>query len=429
MAFTDVEMAILSQCAYCQYPDSVHNESLHRFLTHNKKYLNEKLGPGYSDALQALIDKVAGQPYTIVQTRDDNEGTGFAAFAVADPNNEVTVACRGTEFDKLSALNDEGKAVLALLVANGISGNKLLNTALIYQVLTEQGMLSEGMDDIIADIQLAFRTETEQQEQMAKFVELLEQPGYNGYYFTGHSLGGNLAMYGAIALNDKAKLKDTVTFNAPGFNSLFWEENAALIDQVASGFRTYQNEWDAISECFEVPGNIIVLDCKDEDTGGLAHGFNQLIPSEDGSFVMAPDGIKKSSGWGKTFAKVSSFGDWLSYTWHNTKHNIQQSVNGVFGSTIRVPISELQEYARKLQGYADDSADVFDRIYNSLTSLRENKQWQGMSLEAVVAATQSNRQKFEETLDELQSLAAFLKKFADEMEAKDEEIRRKIVAV
>jgi uncharacterized protein YukE len=108
---------------------------------------------------------------------------------------------------------------------------------------------------------------------------------------------------------------------------------------------------------------------------------------------------------------------------------IVRSVASTFGTSIKVPVSDLQEYARKMQEYADNSADIFDRINNSLICLRNNKQWQGISMDAAVAATQSNQKKFQEALSELQALAAFMKKFATEIEAEDEAIKKRILAV
>lgn len=100
----------------------------------------------------------------------------------------------------------------------------------------------------------------------------------------------------------------------------------------------------------------------------------------------------------------------------------------LFSTTIKVPVSTLQDYASRMQGFADENADVFNRLYNSLQCL-EGGEWQGESLKAAMAATRQNRERFSETISELNQLANFMKKFADEMAAKDEEIKKNITSV
>ena len=102
---------------------------------------------------------------------------------------------------------------------------------------------------------------------------------------------------------------------------------------------------------------------------------------------------------------------------------------GWFSTTIKVPVSTLQENASKMQSFADTNADVFDRIYQSLLCLKGSGEWQGTSLEAMVSTTEKNKEKFSDTIDELQSLADFLQKFVTEISEKDEEIKNQINSV
>lgn len=399
MAFTDVEMAILSQCAYLKnFPDDVAQKSLHSFLIENKEKLSEKLGKGYDNALNGLLAKTKDQPYKIVQSTDDVDDTGFAAFAVADPNNEVTVACRGTE------------------------GFKIWN--------------KNSRQDVYADIQLAYSLQTNQQKQMEIFVQRLENKGYDGYYFTGHSLGGNLAMYGSTALSDPTKLRHTATYNAPGFNAVFWEQNRDRINAVSGRMTTYQNEMDAVSDCFVSPGNVVVLEDAGRDVnydGISSHGLNAFQISDDNkNFAKNQSGVKKPTLVGLGAFGLTTITDGgmllLSPLISGGKKTVSFVANA-FEKKIRVPVRLLQEYAGKMQGFADTNADVFDRLYNSLLCLKENGEWQGASLEAIMDATEKNKKKFEETLGELQALATFLEKFVAEISKKDEQIKRQIIAV
>lgn len=100
-----------------------------------------------------------------------------------------------------------------------------------------------------------------------------------------------------------------------------------------------------------------------------------------------------------------------------------------FSTTIKVPVSTLQDNASKMQSFADDNADIFDRVYQSLLCLKSSGEWQGTSLEAIVSTTEKNKEKFGDTIDELQALATFLDKFVTEISRKDEEIKKQINSV
>lgn len=277
MAFTDVEMAILSQLAYSGATEEVNRKSnpstapkrddkLYDLILENEEWLEAKLGDGYKDAIKQLKDKTKNSDYTIVLTADNKVNTGFAAFAVRDPDNNVTVACRGTEG---------------------------LNTS------------TDSLLDWKNNIESAYSLQNTQQEEMERFMQALESDGYAGYYFTGHSLGGNLAMYGAIFLNDPSKLLGCVTFNAPGFNAAFLDKNQFRISQIEDRVKSFQNEGDMVSECFVVIGDVIILECvgwASSDIWGIdQHSLNALIINDDGSFKKNHNG-KKDVNFGSFLA-------------------------------------------------------------------------------------------------------------------------------
>lgn len=261
MAFTDAEMAVLSQLAYYgSKPDKQRQPSkgdtLYSVLTDKsvKKYLENQLGDDYDVVLQGLIDKTEGKDYKIVKSVDDNKGTGFAAIAIKDPENNVTVATRGTEgFDVFGS--------------------------------------DASRRDVAADLELAFSISTSQQEEMEKFMRNLEKEGYEGYYFTGHSLGGNLANYGAITLDPVSKVKGVVTFNAPGFNEAFISKYAAEINAIYNRVNNYQNEYDYVSSIMFVPGPVTIIESSksedgwfdfDDHLGFDDHSLNTLKVEGDG---------------------------------------------------------------------------------------------------------------------------------------------------
>lgn len=260
MAFTDVEMAILSQVAYCggDYANKksslntrqpYRGESLHSYLTDpvTKAYLESQLGSEYSDALEKLISKVEGKDYIVVKAEDDKKDTGFAAIAIKDPDNNVTVAARGTE-------------------GFNVTGSK------------------DSRRDVLADIELGVLTSTSQQRKMELFMVSLEKDGYDGYYFTGHSLGGNLAVYGATTFVPIDKVKGVTIFNAPGFNEAFRAKYSGEIAAINDRIKNYQNKYDYVSAILFPVGRVIVLDSskKGDHKGFDDHSLCNLDVEGDG---------------------------------------------------------------------------------------------------------------------------------------------------
>ena len=98
-------------------------------------------------------------------------------------------------------------------------------------------------------------------------------------------------------------------------------------------------------------------------------------------------------------------------------------------TAIKVPVSFLQDAVQKLQTYADDNKDIFDKIKNSLEHMESSGDWKGESLAAAVEATQKNEEKFREAVNELNELASFLEEFVNSMVEKDAEVQKSITAV
>ena len=353
MAFTEVEMAILSRCAYLELDKKCEGQSLHAFLTdkENKKELLNKLGGEYKSALNDLIEKTEGKDYTIVKAQDDANKTGFAAFAVKDPGNGVTVACRGTEF----------------------------NTA----------------EDIVADFQLAYEMQSLQQEKMDAFVNSLEKQGYDSYSFTGHSLGGNLAMYGAMSLDNPSTLDTSVTFNAPGFNAGFLSQNKARIDRIEDRMTNFQNERDCVSECFSVPGQVVILECKGLDflqaVGIKPHGLDMLEVKKNGTFKRNHTGRKDVTLLGYLLDRVTDESD--RWVWINTKlrqlfgksdnsfsgrqhggssHSGGGRSFGGGGRRISLTPAELKQQASQLQSLSEEFSQLFSNVVRDLHGVNGN---------------------------------------------------------
>jgi len=249
MGFSDVEMSILSQLAYrdIDYKPAA-EEPLASLLSNNKDWLQEQLGSSYEGHIDNLINKVQGSGYTLVASEHDKI-SGFAAYAISTPNNEVIVACRGTE--------------------------------------------PTHINDLLTDAGLGLAPETQQHRDMEKFVNRLEKKGYDGYYFTGHSLGGNVAIHGATTVDDPNKVKGVCAFNAPGFNEAYWILNGWKLNQI-NNITCYQNEYDYISSILRTPGRTRVIESSlDGNHAGIDdHSINAYKIDENGDFQDNATGKK-----------------------------------------------------------------------------------------------------------------------------------------
>lgn len=98
-------------------------------------------------------------------------------------------------------------------------------------------------------------------------------------------------------------------------------------------------------------------------------------------------------------------------------------------TTIKVTPKELTDAANKLLEYADINKDIFDQITNTLNNLEGSGEWKGDSMTALKSATTSNKGKYGEVVIDLYNLAGFLESFAQEMEAKDQELKNQIAAL
>lgn len=284
MVFTDQELAVLSQLSYCDVPyDRGIQPSLASFLNDEKEYLRSELGASYERVIYGLISKVEGQNYTIVKSVNDKYNTGFAAFAVKAPDNTVTVVCRGTE---------------------GFS------------------MDYDSRKDVDTDLQIAFSPyDTDQQTAMEQFMRELDRGGYAGYYFAGHSLGGNLAIHGAVTLRDSSKVLGVTTFNAPGFNGSYHSRHSIQISKIEYRIKNFKNEYDYVSSVHKTPGyNYVVATAKGEGKLNVTEhvGFDDhllwaLKMDENGSFEPNATGQKRQQTYIPVYVTGKIDECWVAY--------------------------------------------------------------------------------------------------------------------
>lgn len=260
MAFNEKESMVLSQLVYKNH-EFPHNACvrLEDILKNYEGYLKESLGQDFDSVIEGLKHKVSGKGYTIVKNTNDNS-TGFGAMAIADPSNEVTVVCRGT--DGFSMDEESRKDVL-----HGDAGIAI----------------GDG--------------KTAQHKQMEKFVKDLQKEGYNGFSFTGHSLGGNLAMYGAIILSATGLVVSVKVFNAPQFNDWFCTTHQREIERIKDVTTQYQNEYDIVSSINgdNAFGDVVVVSTTDNDRNALDFDDHAIGSYRISGDELSVTGSKKTS--------------------------------------------------------------------------------------------------------------------------------------
>ncbi|MEI7024798.1 Mbeg1-like protein [Paenibacillus sp. y28] len=131
---------------------------------------------------------------------------------------------------------------------------------------------------------------TVQQQEAKQYMERYMKP-YDPITVTGHSLGGNLALSVTVTADEavRAKIAETITFNAPGFNRTFIDRHQAVISAMAPRMKELQNKYDLVSSIltglsppvviatqsgsqttFDIGANHALSNFKLDEYGGLA---------------------------------------------------------------------------------------------------------------------------------------------------------------
>ncbi len=263
--FTDAEWLILSSLCYNipsgrfdKNGNAIKNNEISVIDMINQKkydlknYENEANLENYEKVIKSLEKKL--ENFVVSKKVDHNNTSGFVAFAIEPkPNedNEVIVCCRGSDMDGRGILNDW-----------------LVNNA-----------------------SLATQTMTTHQMEMKLFMQGFEK--YDSISLTGHSLGANLAMYGAITFPFKDKIKDVYAVNGPGFNEAFVNLYAKEINKVKDKIHNFQNEHDVVSSLLNNIGKISIFKSALKSTDPFKnHSALTIQIDENGSLVLNESGKK-----------------------------------------------------------------------------------------------------------------------------------------
>jgi hypothetical protein len=154
-------------------------------------------------------------------------------------------------------------------------------------------------NDYRNDFALSYQAPTAQQRMVD--VYLKKFPPADSFWLTGHSLGGNLALYAAIAMPGYlwGSCKGCFALNAPGFCGEFLDKYRGAVAARSERIHPLQNEHDIVSSLLRnaVEPEIVASACDPSAGEGFfsilyPHSNFQFAKEEDGSFKILVGGEK-----------------------------------------------------------------------------------------------------------------------------------------
>ena len=272
--FSDAELQIASSIAYLDIPQGM---SLGKYMeanAHNPRVQKiREIAARCNNGNAGAYDN-----WVIPCTMDDRYNSGVYGCMIVDENGNAIFSFRGTELDSLDQLIKDGLGADA-----GILG-----------------------------------VSTFQQEQALKFVqEMFRRHGssLNNFAFTGHSLGGNLAMYAALFAPDEMfdRIMQVIGFDSPGFSAAFWLAYRERVERFAEKIKHYQ--WTDIGRIFLSPpaGGTITIKINPEepdlDCHSLVyHDIVKVDTDKDGSVVVDNEYNEPNQGFLSQFDPLINSG-------------------------------------------------------------------------------------------------------------------------
>ncbi|MCD1257394.1 DUF2974 domain-containing protein [Paenibacillus athensensis] len=187
---------------------------------------------GQFEEFQRVITEISdpGSRYfnwKVSRMQDNNATTGFVAYTFEPEPGEAVVAFRGSEdMAKLEYRNDWQN-----------------NASSVYA------------------------RQTVQQKDAEAYMADPAMKEYGSITITGHSLGGNLALYATLTADPHIRdaIASTQTFNAPGFNKEFIQAHQAVTEAMRGRIQEFQNKYDLVSSIMYNPTIPIIIDTTAKD--------------------------------------------------------------------------------------------------------------------------------------------------------------------
>lgn len=270
----DITLGEFSNLSYIDLPrdleidlDSGREIPLKEFADRCMEQIEAIEDPLRKQEIQDVVSKCQNgeyKDYKIVYYDNDNGKSGFVGYAIETNTGELIIASRGSE------LPDEKQ--------------------------------DRSWEDWTDNVEMSIEYETIQQGVARKFVNEIGSE-YNSIYLTGHSKGGNNVLYATITADEsvRSKIKNCVTFNAPGFGDKFIKDSKYVIDQLnkAGVFKEYQGSGDFVSSIMNNVSDPIIIKQKDlnknffEKLKGFDDHYIYAMEIDGDTFVSEEDGEKE----------------------------------------------------------------------------------------------------------------------------------------
>lgn len=269
---TEVDKAILSELVYLNIKN---NTDLNKSLLSGTLTVGELVNT-YKNAFESSFKEVEGQFKTkeqfeafkhaieslsqdsskyyhwkISHIDDDNATTGFVAYTFEPEPGQAVFAFRGSE--------DIAK--------------------------------KEFRNDWKNNASTSYEAESVQQYKARLYMES-QAKRYNNITVTGHSLGGNLALYATLTATSEIqqKIANCSTFNAPGFNKEFTITYQHSIQHMRGKIQEFQNRYDSVSSLFYNPTKPIIIETSAQkgtlpDLFNMDHHALKHLVNDNGTFI------------------------------------------------------------------------------------------------------------------------------------------------
>lgn len=192
-------------------------------------------------------------------------------------------------------------------------------------------------NDWQTDFRFAYQEETYQQSDAAQYMKDLatELDDIDNLYITGHSLGGNLALYATMNITDKLKPKlvSTTTFAAPGFNQDVLDKFGNIIAELTleGKITEYQNYLDPVGSLLHNPTQAIYIDSINPSASPFDNHSSFLnVVNEDGKAFEQCD-IQAKSDLCNAIHELTVEFDKLPF---GSKHALVEWVLGIWQGTM-----------------------------------------------------------------------------------------------
>jgi hypothetical protein len=162
-------------------------------------------------------------------------------------------------------------------------------------------------NDYESDFALAYAYPTPQQEMVEEYWRRF--PATGEVLVTGHSLGGNLALYGALSAPPaiRRRIGGCYAFNAPGFCDDYIASRSAALEELEGRLYLLQNRYDPVSSLLRNVTEPLIIASKatpremekEEEEGLLQSLFyphsNFLYETDENGLLIPAEEQKKSA--------------------------------------------------------------------------------------------------------------------------------------